>query len=48
MKTQDKFGIIEKMFADLSQSQQVDILVCLYCSMYDGQKDKFLHETEND
>ena len=41
------FNAIEGLFQTLPQSQQVSLMVSLYYSMDDGQKDKFLHETEN-
>ena len=39
---------IRQLFEVLDKNEQVDLMVSLYYSMYDGQKDKFLHETEND
>lgn len=38
---------IKRLFNRLSEEDQVAIMIDLYCSMYDGQKDEFLEETEN-
>ena len=47
MKKQDTIDFICKLFRDLSQSAQVEVMTILYYDMYDGQKDEFLRETEN-
>lgn len=47
MKKQDTIDFICKLFQDLSQSAQVEVMTILYYDMYDGQKDEFLRETEN-
>ena len=47
MKKEDTIEIIIRLFRDLSQSAQVEVMTMLYFDMYDGQKDKFLKETEN-
>lgn len=36
------------LFNGLTREEQVETLVELYYSMYDSQKDEFLHETRND
>ena len=40
-------GAIEMLFATLSKEEQVSLMVELYYSMYDSQKDQFLENTEN-
>lgn len=47
LSQKDTTDIIEKMFLSLPQATQVEVMVSLYYYMYDGQKDKFLRETEN-
>lgn len=41
------FTCIKQLFEVLGKNEQVDLMVSLYYSMYDEQKDKFLHKTEN-
>ena len=46
----DKIDIqnqIEDMFARLDKKSQIACLTTLYYKMYDGQKDRFLEEIEN-
>ena len=39
---------IENLFAKLSNKEQVEVMVNLYCRyLTDYQKDRFLEETEN-
>ncbi len=47
MTTHAIYEEIRDLFNELTDREQVDILVDLYYSMYDSQKDKFLEETEN-
>lgn len=47
MKKEDIIEIIVRLFRDLSQTAQVELMTMLYYDMYDKQKDKFLEETEN-
>lgn len=49
MTTQNNaiFTCIKQLFEVLEKDEQVDLMVSLYYSMYDGQKDSFLRETEN-
>ncbi len=35
------------LFDELTEGEQVDIMVDFYYTMRDSQKDKFLRETEN-
>jgi hypothetical protein len=44
MTTYDEMHVL---FNNLTESEQVDIMVDFYYSMRDSQKDKFLDETEN-
>jgi len=46
-KYQEILSKIKDLFYDLSSSDQVYALVELYESLYDGQKDEFLEETQN-
>ena len=39
---------IENLFAQLDKKSQISCLTILYNKMYDGQKDRFLEEIEND
>lgn len=39
---------IVDLFAQLGKESQVSCLTTLYYKMYDGQKDRFLEEIEND
>lgn len=41
------YDAIQLLFSTLSESEQVMLMTELYYSMRDGQKDKFLEETEN-
>lgn len=41
------FTCIQQLFDVLPQNEQVSLMTTLYYAMYDGQKDKFLRETEN-
>ena len=41
------FTCIKQLFEVLEENEQVDLMVSLYYSMLDGQKDEFLRETEN-
>ena len=41
------FTCIKQLFEVLEKNEQVDLMVSLYYSMLDGQKDEFLRETEN-
>jgi hypothetical protein len=47
MTTHAVYEEIRDLFNELTDRAQVDILVELYCSMDDRQKDTFLKETEN-
>ena len=47
MKKEDTISMIINLFRDLSQTAQVEVMTMLYYDMFDGQKDKFLKETEN-
>lgn len=38
---------IKKLFNGMSKEEQVELLVDLYETMYDSQKDEFLRETGN-
>lgn len=40
-------NVIEQLFTALSSGAKVSLMATLYYSMYDGEKDKFLRETEN-
>jgi len=41
------YTTISQLFTTLSKEEQVSLMVELYYSMYDSQKDQFLENTEN-
>lgn len=41
------YNQIKEGFSTLSSADKVELLVELYYSLYDGEKDDFLRETEN-
>ena len=43
----DTINQIEKLFDKLSSNGKVSVMCSLYYDMYDGEKDKFLRDTEN-
>lgn len=47
MTTHSAFEEMRVLFENLTEGAQVDIMVELYYSMLDSQKDRFLRETEN-
>lgn len=47
MTTQSVFEEMRDLFDNLTEGAQVDIMVELYYTMRDAQKDRFLEETEN-
>lgn len=47
MTTHSAYEEMRDLFAELTEGEQVDIMVELYYTMRDSQKDRFLEETEN-
>lgn len=43
----EMYNKIKKEFSTLSSADKVELLAELYYSLYDGEKDDFLRETEN-
>ena len=47
MTTHSAYEEMRDLFGELTEGEQVDIMVELYYTMRAAQKDRFLEETEN-